>query len=445
MKMRLWWLLMCLLASPVLRAADDFALDLRIQVPEGADLVRIELPEAVYRAAHRPDLGDLRIVNGAGEVLPMARLPQPTRQVIKRAGRTPVRLPVEPQAHNPALSVATRDGGQSVDIDIRPGGSAPPRLPGYLIDTDGFDAPIDAIELKWRGDPVFEAMLEVSASDDLKRWRQVNVSAPVLAMGEPGARVELTRVSLSGVKARYLRLTWAGTTPDVSIDQVDLISETDVAKPVEHSIELTGTVEGDHVLFVSPGVFPVSGIELLLGEDTHVLRATVSSRASPSAPWRPRGTRLAYKLKTDGGVTQSGIFAGLSARDTLWRLTVDGGVPATVPGLRLIWPAESIVFVARGQGPYRLRVGQRGMESAWRPPAALVPGYGTPAQVRLWPGVVVTPDMPIKGRPQSTSIADDPYQWLFWGVLALGVAVLGWMARSLLKELSAGGSDSDSR
>jgi len=436
---------LALLAWQGAHAVGSHDLELMIDVPPGGDLVRIELPEAVYRSAHRADLGDLRVVNGAGEVLPMARLPQPRVSGAARATRTPLPLPATVAGEAAALSVRSRAGGQAVDIDIRssaPTSTPSPPSPGFVIDTEGFDRPVDAIELKWQGAPVFEAALAVSVSADLKDWRQVVRSAPVMALGEAELRLEQARVRLPAIKARYLRLTWRGTPPEVQVLGVDLVHEGAAPQPIANSIELAGTEKDGQLLFTSPGVFPVAGVSLTLADGTHVLSGTVSSRARPTDPWRVRGRLLAYRLQVDGTVSQNDFRALGLVRDPLWKLTVDGGLPEARPMLRLGWRTEAMVFVARGQGPYRLLVGKAGEEATWQPAAVLIPGYGTPAQIRLVTAAVQSPAGPLKGRPQALSWRDDPRQWLFWGVLLAGVVLLGWMARSLIRELGSGeGSD----
>lgn len=440
---RAWLMGVCLWVCAGAQAADDFDLALPIEVPDGAGLVRIELPEAVYRAAERADLGDLRVINGAGEPLPIARLPQRPAPIVQRTERRPVALASMAQPAGADLSISSRNGGQSVDIDLRSTAPVASPSPGYLVDAEGFDAPVDAIELRWAGTPVFEAGLNVSVSDDLKTWRDVARRVPVLALGEPGERIEQARVDLPAVRARYLRLVWVDGSPGIALERVDLVHATAADRPRVNSIDLRGSVEGGQLAFLSPGVFPVTGISLVLADDARVVSATVSSRAVPTAPWRPRARLLGYRLDADGGVAESGVHPVPTVRDTLWRVSVDGGVPRAVPGLRLSWQTESMVFVARGQGPYRLLVGQRGADAAWQPPQALIPGYGTAAQVSLADGVVATPERPVESRARPASWADDPAQWLLWGVLALGVVVLGLMARSLLRELrSDAGSDS---
>ena len=52
--------------------AQDFAYGMPIEADGEAALYEIEIPAAVYRTVTRSDLGDIRVFNGQGEVVPHA-------------------------------------------------------------------------------------------------------------------------------------------------------------------------------------------------------------------------------------------------------------------------------------------------------------------------------------------------------------------------------------
>ena len=89
----------------------------------GVRALGLELPRAVYRGAVRPDLGDLRVFNGAGEVVPHAFRPRASVETQKRA---PVALPVFPvygddpkQLDGLSLRVERNASGTIVQLDER--------------------------------------------------------------------------------------------------------------------------------------------------------------------------------------------------------------------------------------------------------------------------------------------------------------------------------------
>ena len=65
------------LALATTATLQDFAYGLRVEAAGTGPIWELTLPEAVYRGVTRADLGDLRVFNAAGVVVPHAlRLPE---------------------------------------------------------------------------------------------------------------------------------------------------------------------------------------------------------------------------------------------------------------------------------------------------------------------------------------------------------------------------------
>ena len=71
----------------------DFAYGLPIGIDAGDALYEVEIPPALYRGVSRADLGDMRVFNGQGEVVPHALRP---RIGSTEQAAAAVRLPVFP-------------------------------------------------------------------------------------------------------------------------------------------------------------------------------------------------------------------------------------------------------------------------------------------------------------------------------------------------------------
>ncbi|HEX2933303.1 MAG TPA: DUF3999 family protein, partial [Candidatus Binatia bacterium] len=64
---------------------DDFAYGMTIHADGQEALYEIDIPPAVYRGVSRSDLGDIRIFNGQGEVVPHALKPRTATSVERGA------------------------------------------------------------------------------------------------------------------------------------------------------------------------------------------------------------------------------------------------------------------------------------------------------------------------------------------------------------------------
>ena len=422
-------------------APDAFALQLPIEMPAGASLVSLSLPADVYRVVRRADLGDLRILNGAGEAVPMALLPM--RSDIRDARREVplVALPTRTTAADPSMVVRAAGGGSAVHVEIAGESmNVVSIMPGYLLDAGELPATIDAIEVGWEGMPEFEAALQVRASDDLSQWRTVVERVSLLATGSGASRIEHRRIDLPSVSARYLRLEWREVPPPVKLTVATLVHSQRSALPPREWVDLPGERVGDAVRYVSPGLFPVDALTVVPTNPADVLSASVESRAEPTQRWTSRGRVQAYRLIQDGKTIAAAPDEILSTRDPLWQLAFVGGVPSgALPALRLGWHPDAVVFVARGEGPFTLVAGNASITSAWQSVHTVIPGYGTHGEVRPAPARVGSAASAVTAAPRAESPWQQSSQWLLWGALLLGVGVLGWMARGLMRELSSGG------
>ncbi|MGE5738875.1 MAG: DUF3999 family protein, partial [Betaproteobacteria bacterium] len=66
------------LAASAAEAPADFAQRQPLATESDKAFFRLEVPDSVYEGAARADLGDLRVFNGDGAVVPFAFLPRPS-------------------------------------------------------------------------------------------------------------------------------------------------------------------------------------------------------------------------------------------------------------------------------------------------------------------------------------------------------------------------------
>ena len=424
----------------------DFAYRRPLATMGNAPFFRVELPAAVYEGALRPDLGDLRVFDGSGAAVPLAFLARPG------ASREPVAaaaLPVFPLRVETArsdlgdvtLRVRRDASGTSVDLATRDGATvAGERLAGYLVDATEAKAPLAALVLALPEGANLRTRVRVEGSDDLVAWRLLAQPTPVLALVYGGRRIARDRVELNGTPAKYLRVTFEPGEPAPELAAIRgefadrLVDAPRQWRTAEGAPEKD--VPGSYT-FDLGGQFPIDRLRLELPEINTVAPASVFARATPQAPWREVATTVFYRLHQDGGDLVSPPLALGNAPLRYWKVAVDpkaGGLGRGVPKLVAGWTPASLVFVARGGGPFELAYGSAQALPVALPLETLVPGFDartTPATF----GVATPGDSQSPPAMAALEKPLDVKRWLLWGALVLATLVLGGMAYALMRQM----------
>lgn len=444
----LYPLIALLAAAPAAAAPqegpDDYALRIALPAPADASLLSVALPEAAYRAMREPGLADLRVFNAAGELLPVAVLPPPRRTETLRGEATLLPLPPGPAGAAPpfqGLAIQRDAAGRLTKLDLSDAGAAPDVRPrAWIADLLDFPHPLSAVSLRWGGQADFSASLRLEGSRDLVAWQTLAAAAPVIVVQQGGQRIEQVRIPVSASGTlRYLRLSWATAAEGVSPAALALESEQVQPQPPAEWLELAGE-SGDaagEFRYVSPALLPVVAAEPDFAEANTVARLSLLARARNRDPWRFVAQGRVHRLRqADGSTEASPPLSFAVHREPLWLLRFDPRTaPREAPRLRLGWTPETLVFPARGAGPYTLAVGRAGAGRVLYPAAAVVPGYGTEQAAPITPVPLDTAAIPAPGPAERDAPAwKDPRSLVLWAVLVLAVAMLAAMARSLWRE-----------
>jgi Protein of unknown function (DUF3999) len=454
-------LLALLLLVPALAAAEqprDFAYGIALETSGPDALQQLEVPRAVYEGVVHPDLADVRVFNGAGEVVAHAFRPRVTATREKPrpvpvalfairtdapTGVEGVELRLEQRSDRTVLDLRTREG--------RPARGG--KLVGYLADARALDKPIRAItlELPAGAEPIF-TRVTVEASNDLSQWTPLASGAPVVRLASRGSRLEQLRVEVSPRRAKYLRLSWPGRS--VALELAGLAVEPgDAAVAVPRRWkQVAGAPEkgkpGEYQ-FDCGGLFPVDRLGIALPQQNTVASIELSARAKPADPWHHVTTATVYRLVRDGDeLTSADIEVSVTA-DRYWLARVDqrgGGIGGGPLELGAGWVPHRLVFASRGPGPFQLAYGSRDAKPSAFPIATLVPGYTGEEDLELV-RAETAPRIVIGGAraaadPQrlgGDAVTRDRVDWkrlTLWASLVLGVAILGWMALRLGRQMS---------
>jgi hypothetical protein len=462
----------CLMFAAVAALAAERPADFAYGIPLEADgkeaLYEVTLPVSAYRGIVRADLADVRVFNGAGEVVPHAWRPRRTAgtEAAKPVALTLFPLKAEEGASVDAISIRVRrDAGGGSSIDVTSTGArkgSAKRTVGYLVDLTKLDSALHAIELGWQRPPDgFAAKLRVDASDDLGSWRTLVSAAPLVDLEVAGQRLQQKRVELPQQKVKYLRLSWVPQGTAAVLPELASASGEPVDKTTEAAREwfLAESAKGEKAgeyLFDLRGHQPIDRVRLHLPDPNTVVQVELLARDKSEQPWRTITRGVAYRLRRDGSeLTNADLPVGVTTH-RYWLLRVDqrgGGVGSGAPKLEAGWVPHTLVFAARGEPPFQLAYGSREAKPGGYAIETLIPGYRDASGPRIRAAkagaqqtINVSSARALEqqqlGGEARLKEAIDWKRWSLWGSLVLGVLVLGAMAWRLMRQLDAGKSAS---
>ena len=467
------WLLLAASAAFAAERPADFAYGVTLEVDGKEALYEVTLPAAAYRGVVRADLADVRVFNGAGEVVPHAWRPRRTAgtEVVASVALTLFPLKAEAGAGVDGISIRVRrgtGGTSSVDVTSTSAGArkgAEKRTVGYFVDLTALDHALRAIEFEWQPVPDgFAGKLRVDASDDLGSWRTLVAAAPLVNLEVAGQRLQQKRVELPQQKVKYLRLSWVQQATGAATPELASARGEPVEKTVEAAREWTqaepakGEKPGDY-LFDLRGRHPVDRVRLHLPEPNTVAQVELLARDRSDTPWRAVTRGVAYRLRRDGDEIASPELSVGVTTDRYWLLRVDqrgGGVGSGAPKLEAGWVPHALVFAARGEPPFQLAYGNRDAKPAGYAIETLIPGYRDTSGPRIRAakagaqqtinvsGARALEQQELGGEARLKEVIDWK-RWSLWGALVLGVLILGAMAWRLVRQLDSGASASHSK
>ncbi len=421
----------------------DFAYGAELTLDGDGPIYRVPVPPAVYRSAVRTDLGDVRVFNGADEPVPHAVEHATTSAEATRTLALPFfALSDTTRTADPELLVRRDAAGTVIELAPRSGRSDQPRA-AYLLDTRATTRPVRRLTFFWADDvPGFVTSVQIATSPDLARWTTHVHDAALADLRQSGQRLVRRSVPLDPpTAAPFLRVTWPDGEALPPLTRVEA-EVAEAEQPVERSwlaaslLRATGSV----YTFDLDARPPADGARIRLPEVNTLARATLASAEALDGPWRTRASGPIYHLRIDDTelTTPELSFEPTSAR--YWRLSVEpeGALGSEPPVLEIGYVPETVLFVARGKGPFRLAFGSYAAK-----PAGLSPSTVLTSAPRVGTAALVSParagerfDLagPAALRP---SDALSTQRLLLWAVLVLGVALLGWMAWRLLRQIRA--------
>jgi hypothetical protein len=452
-----------MLACPLAAGADtslkpnDFAYGIPIQTDGQSSVYEAPLPADVYGGVTRPDLGDLRVFDADGNVVPHVIAPGgATEEEMTSAWSLSV-FPIREGVNQTpdALSVMVRQGDSDAEVNLQGAGETKKKIVAYLLPSDNVTGAMRALNLTWSGqDETFLLSVTLEASDDLKNWRTV-VDDGLVAQLSPkeGASVSRKdRLEFPPTKANYLRLKLKDAdriAPKLVIDGASVSYVTGIKAAQREWMTVKGSPAPNapqSYVFDLGAPLPVDRFEVLLPEGNRALDVEILSNNKPDEAKTSQYSGLIYRLKESGREVVSGILipSGSYSKtpQRYWYLDRKddaAGFGSEGPSLKAGWVPERIVFVATGKAPYTLAYGNAVLHKARFDEGAL-----SQLQEGLQRGVASLghrKDLGGSGKliappPPPPSVKEIWGKRLALAGMVLATVLLGWMAYRLARQMA---------
>lgn len=421
----------------------DFSSQVPLSVSGNGPWYRLELPLAVQLNARQADLSDVRVFNAAGEPQAYALSRQASQRTESREVTDVKWFPLyaaDTQATLPGVVMKTTAEGTL--LEIKPSTAAKPGkqvLRGWVLDASKIKAPLQQLSLDWSREQEGFQRFSIEASDDLQHWQSWG-DGQVARLSFADERVEQHDVSLPGQSARYLRLVWKGqAAPLLTSAKLASATSSSLPLPLVWSPPLSGTrLKAGEYSWKLPAGLSVERLRIELKQPNTLAPVTLAGRRDSNQAWQPLSNGLLYRLTQNGQDVVQDELQLPGQTVTELKLQVDergGGLGAEAPALHFAVRATQLVFLARGEPPFTLALGNASAKAANLPLSTLIPDYtaerlNTLGQAKVAGAVAVT-------SPAVAATVDSGTNWKklgLWAVLLLGVAALGAMAYSLLRK-----------
>jgi hypothetical protein len=423
---------------------------------EGA-LWEISLPEDVYRNVVRPDLGDIRVFNGAGEVVPHTlRRPEASTG----ASPAPVNLRffplyahTEKAAAGRSLRIITDDQGTIIDTGSETLSASPSEQPSplekrtvaYLLDASTLEQPSDKLAFTWQRlqGSGFAVTVRVESGDDLSHWQTLVREATLADLRSDDDVLTHREIALPRKKAKYLRVSWPEALGEVTLTAVQAFFPATERPLPRRWLSIQGVVDtekptGYH--FDPGGYWPADQARLKFSVSNVVLHGALMSRPNANRHWRTQQSGAFYHLKHGSTSLVSEPVEFSTTSDRYWRFeTVSGQstLSSTTPDLELGWVPHLLTFVAQGAPPYTVAFGSGTTKPPERPVDLLLRALDEEQAAALVKPARASGVFTLGGESRMAPPPQSfPWKtWVLWGVLLAGVAVLTWMVRQLFRQL----------
>jgi hypothetical protein len=455
-------LLILLISAGLLMAGDiapkDFAMGYNLEVNKEGAIYSVEIPEEVYRTVQSSDLRDVRIFNGAGEVVPHGIRNVETDPGTLRDTWVVPFFPLFQEIRSSdqsefSLQVSRDRAGTIVNIQSDPVKDKDnQKVSGYLLDLSSLKQTMSELEFQWEKDTDSSVFtVNIDQSSDLIHWTSLVKKATLVNLQFGGRQVERKTVQLPRQPQQYLKLSWQESNGPLNLIKISGFSKVIEGRRKHRWLSLDNGMiskQDDQLLidFETNYRLPVSRVQIQFPEKNSIAGLSVQSRSDMDKEWRTRCEQVFHDLSLEGTALQNEPCSFQPVVDSLWRIVVKQDGAGLQSGnkaltLQLGWLPSELLFVGRGAPPYLLAFGsgKLAQEDKQTEDGMLLEAVRMKSHDQAIGVAMLGEKVDLAGELALKS-PGKPLPWkklLLWAVLLSGVVLLAFMARSLIKEMKA--------
>ena len=442
-----------LFVLPVAQAGEldtgNYAYIQKLDIDPGHAIYETAIPDALYMSTRKAGIDSVQVLKSSGEPITFS-ISKAEAQKVETA--VTEKLSFFPLTGDKAKSPdevkikIVRDDQQFVVDVISKDFTARQRKRhvGYIVNLEKIEKQVSELNLEWKtAKGSFITAINIASSDDLLNWKDTGISGVLANMSFDGNNLARNTIKIERSAGKFLRISW---NLDEYLPEINNVTATFRGHELQqqhswHKLATAKSADEDRYEFELPGWMPVDQIKVILPEDNSASRMTIESRPDGKSPWRSRGTKLVYHLNLNNKVIADEMVNVTASRDRYWRIHIPGSELAigfTAPELMLGWKPERVRFLARGATDYLLALSTRTDISSGRRYDSLISEINNGGGEEIAPAMAAPAEIikQLSAANEKESLSEDQIKsWVLWAVLLLGVALLGFMAMRLSRQL----------
>jgi uncharacterized protein DUF3999 len=434
-----------LLLSALILVITANAATFNLETSQDEALYQTKLPKAVYQYSKSDNLQDLTVMNAENEAVPHALVPYNSihaEQLVSEKSKPVVIFPMQHDSvnHVAITAIELDNHNNKTSIQMKSPADVSSLKTYYLFDLGKQHPPFKKLTLDWEGQLGKLITLDILTSDNLKDW-QLAGEATLLKVTANNETILKNSVSFtSEINAQFLQIKPKNTAEKFLLKSASLqFNQIEKAPlPIEwQTIPLIQREQNNdfvHIDFESPSRYPARYLNIELPQQNTITNVRIHVRNATDKPWRSIKSASLYRLKKDGKSYSNKPIQIPNTTARYWRLSFskkNGSIGQDNLTLSLGWLADTLIWNARGLGPYHLQIGQHSKPTNAMNINDLLRPHGNLSVTEL-----PTASLKFASGNQSFNAweaAKDYKRLWLWAGLFLGVIALSSMAYSLIK------------